>query len=784
MNAAGPSWQLIRKERYDKIKDVLIRIRNGEAVSHVRRDHPQCYKWSSFYALVNDGDGGFIVVVRPKAVAGFEPLQEDADIDTVLRLSYLERAYADIKHHHGADHCKGNTLVARIGQSIHNIGRVCTKLFTSTCPICIQRETRLRPTPGIKPIVTRGLGTRGQVDLIDFQSMPNGEFRFLLNYVDHGVKFLFSIPLTRKRASCIAIALLEIFTLIGPPMILQSDNGLEFSGAAMTSREHRGLCVGLNAEELNEVINEIKLLWPECRMVRGSPRHSPSNGGVERLNRTMEEKLGAWMASTGNTNWSIGCRLMMWRYNTQEHRTVGDVPYRLVFGQMPRVGISSLHLSSTVIDSLATEAELNRVCDYVGKDPDATDDPVVADGEEVEEDAEATDDLVVGEDEVENAIANNILCPEISVEAVSEVAIAEVVTDAIEIDEDFVEGMPDDDNGSEGEGVPVAEVVREEVLVDASVAGNLKVSELNNEMSTWEESVQNLPIDFVFNVDFLWNLNLRVSVPIAWCNNTKDISRKESFVPAYITRISKHQYEVTDGDDVEMFALEWDGDEGVRSLVECTYIQFPAKKYVDYFRSIAPTAAVSSALSKADSHEVSPHREVLRKRAADLLEKKAKKMRENAIEKMGGVGKVFFIGEVVRVPVADVDKAKVDNSNLTGVIVEINAVRMKARVVVKAGLLKPWYDYHKLSRVRAPGNNIKLLGLEDQFVNWHKMKVVSEREASRKESFVGGQGKGTVTCSCKGACDSNKCKCFKAARICSSACHRNNAKCKNHDRGD
>jgi hypothetical protein len=39
MNAAGPSWQLIRKERYDKIKDVLIRIRNGESVSHVRRDH-------------------------------------------------------------------------------------------------------------------------------------------------------------------------------------------------------------------------------------------------------------------------------------------------------------------------------------------------------------------------------------------------------------------------------------------------------------------------------------------------------------------------------------------------------------------------------------------------------------------------------------------------------------------------------------------------------------------------------------------------------------------------
>ncbi len=159
-------------------------------------------------------------------------------------------------------------------------------------------------------------------------------------------------------------------------------------------------------------------------------------------------------------------------------------------------------------------------------------------------------------------------------------------------------------------------------------------------------------------------------------------------------------------------------------------------------------------------------------------------MRENALEKMGGAAKVIFIGDLVRVPVADVDKAKVDSSNLTGVIVEMNAVRMKAWVVVTAGLLKPWYDYHKLSRVRAPGNNIKLLGLEDQFVNWHKMKVVTELEASRKESFVGGQGKGTVTCSCRGKCDSNKCKCFKAAQICSSACHRNNAKCNNHDRGD
>ena len=135
----------------------------------------------------------------------------------------------------------------------------------------------------------------------------------------------------------------------------------------MTQREHHGFCVRLNAVELDKVINKIKLLWPEFRMVHGSPSHSSSNGGVGRLNRTIEEKLGALMAKTGNTNWSISCHLMMWRYNTQEHRTVGNEPYCLVFGQIPCVGISSLHLSAIVLDTLAMETQLNRVGDYVRK---------------------------------------------------------------------------------------------------------------------------------------------------------------------------------------------------------------------------------------------------------------------------------------------------------------------------------------------------------------------------------------------------------------------------------
>ena len=46
-------------------------------------------------------------------------------------------------------------------------------------------------------------------------------------------------------------------------MILQSDNGREFIGAAMTAEEHcRQVC--LTPKFLDEVIAELKNLWTDC----------------------------------------------------------------------------------------------------------------------------------------------------------------------------------------------------------------------------------------------------------------------------------------------------------------------------------------------------------------------------------------------------------------------------------------------------------------------------------------------------------------------------------------
>jgi hypothetical protein len=65
------------------------------------------------------------------------------------------------------------------------------------------------------------------------------------------------------------------------------------------------------------------------------------------------------MMQTGQTHWSVGCKLIAWEMNTQIHSGIGgQLPYRMVFGQDPRAGISGLAVDTDLLSSLRTEAEI------------------------------------------------------------------------------------------------------------------------------------------------------------------------------------------------------------------------------------------------------------------------------------------------------------------------------------------------------------------------------------------------------------------------------------------
>eukprot|EP00873_Tetraselmis_striata_P037971 jgi/Tetstr1/458235/TSEL_044723.t1 len=107
-------------------------------------------------------------------------------------------------------------------------------------------------------------GARGQIDLIDYQSSEYKGYRFLLTYIDHGIKFCFCTPIPNK--------------------------------------EQPSKIIGLSEEEAKEVIESTKKLLPACQMVTGRATHSPSNGGIERFNRTIEEYIAHWCDENKSPN--------------------------------------------------------------------------------------------------------------------------------------------------------------------------------------------------------------------------------------------------------------------------------------------------------------------------------------------------------------------------------------------------------------------------------------------------------------------------------------------------
>jgi len=178
---------------------------------------------------------------------------------------------------------------------------------------------------------------------------------------------------------------------------------------------------------------------------------------------------------------------------------------------------------------------------------------------------------------------------------------------------------------------------------------------------------------------------------------------------------------------------------------------------------------------ETEAHAVSPRRHDLRNRAAENMAKTAVSIRSKLLAKSPQL--LIKKGDVVLVPLDDVDRTKVDGGNLTGIVVSVNTLNSSCRVAVAQGLLHRAYAYHALKLLPEASNNIDLNNLRDAYENYLSLPRLTEREAARYVSSVGGQG--IVHCNCRSDCTKNSCLCKKVNRLCTSCCHRNNNKCKN-----
>ncbi|XP_043242672.1 uncharacterized protein LOC122392160 isoform X1 [Amphibalanus amphitrite] len=308
---------LITDEKYEIIKEELQGISKGAKPSGTAKR----YRIWQKYRLVKFGS--IEKVVDKKSAK--EIVRESDLFDVINELHSL------------AGHCGRDKTLMEVQKHYASVSRKVVWAFLSTCQTCEQKKPRPGQKVVTKPILSNDMNSRAQVDLIDWTSESSKGFRYILTYQDHLTKFVVLRPLKSKRAEEVVFHLIDIFCLFGAPNILQSDNGREFR---------------------NKVIKQCTAMWPSLQLVRGRPRHSQSQGSVERANRLVQEKLRCWLADNPESNWPEGLRFVQWMINTQKNDGIGTAPYKAMFGVEPHMGLRDTQLRGAPARLLRTEQEL------------------------------------------------------------------------------------------------------------------------------------------------------------------------------------------------------------------------------------------------------------------------------------------------------------------------------------------------------------------------------------------------------------------------------------------
>lgn len=307
----------------EKIAKVIDVLRNARVTMNTgERRKPMEYYWMAKYDIITIANEDHLIFKRKTA--------EDPTVCIIPREHYFD-VLSEI--HETCGHGGRDKMLYAIKTKFY-ITKKAIETFVSLCPSC---ETK-RNNPK-KGSVTRSNGSqdfraRGEVDFIDFQSYPDGEYKWLLVYHDNGTKFSSLRPLKTKTLSEVATELLKIFLTYGIPHTLHSENEYEFTA---------------------KVIEKLTTMWPDCKVIHGHQTHRC----MEKSSQNIESLLRTWMADNKSTNWSLGCFFVQYQKNTSFHSSIEKSPYQALFGSDPKASRSS-DLPSSILVTIEAEEPLRK----------------------------------------------------------------------------------------------------------------------------------------------------------------------------------------------------------------------------------------------------------------------------------------------------------------------------------------------------------------------------------------------------------------------------------------
>ena len=227
-------------------------------------------------------------------------------VPSSLQSMFLKLAHED-SGHQGVER-----TLSRLTDVAYWVGMA--KSTTHHCKVCIKcqisKATLPRPAP-LQPILTTRPWEMVGVDVLKVP-MSNKGNQYLLVAQDYYTKWPFAKPMPDQKAERIVQILKdEVFTLVGPPQRLHSDQGRNFESTLL-----RDLCKAFGVEKSHT-----------------TPYHPMGDGLVERMNRSLLSLLRTYVER--ETQWEEHLQLLLYIYRTTKHSSTGFSPFEVLFGSNP-----------------------------------------------------------------------------------------------------------------------------------------------------------------------------------------------------------------------------------------------------------------------------------------------------------------------------------------------------------------------------------------------------------------------------------------------------------------
>lgn len=143
--------------------------------------------------------------------------------------------------------------------------------------------------------------------------------QYVLIAVDTLSRYIFATPTSNQTARTVISFLEIIIYQYGVPKIIQSDQGTNF-----TSSEFADFC------QKYQITHRLS-----------SPYHPQSNGLVERMNRTLGEKIKIYCDGKSTSKWDSELNKIVFGINTTIHTVTRFSPFYLLYGFHPRRAIDN-----------------------------------------------------------------------------------------------------------------------------------------------------------------------------------------------------------------------------------------------------------------------------------------------------------------------------------------------------------------------------------------------------------------------------------------------------------